>query len=120
LGFGDNKDVEAPKELTLPTAVAAAAAEDAADLKTSVPPLAVSGIVVHVWHAAAGASHSLVATDQGVYVWGKGAHGVLGTGEYADATSPLLLESFKERGFVPTRVFAGGSHSMALCRKVPT
>lgn len=120
LGFGDNKDVEAPKELTMPTAVASTAAEDAADLKTSIPPLAVSGIVVHVWHAAAGASHSLVATDQGVYVWGKGAHGVLGTGEDADATSPLLLESFKERGFVPTRVFAGGSNSMALCRKVTT
>jgi alpha-tubulin suppressor-like RCC1 family protein len=110
LGHGDNKDVDVPKELILPhvapPAPPAAPVEGVPMLDLKAPP--------RVLDAACGACHSLVATSSGLFVWGKGASGVLGLGDELDCPAPKLVTAFGERSMQVVRVAAGGCHSVAL------
>ncbi|CAM9300141.1 unnamed protein product [Scytosiphon promiscuus] len=73
---------------------------------------------------AAGVAHSIaVSLPQSVYVWGRGAHGRLGTGDNKCRHEPVRLKNWPPGfpGCAVTDVALGGAHSMLLAhRSVPT
>uniref|UniRef100_A0A0G4FMC9 RCC1-like domain-containing protein n=1 Tax=Chromera velia CCMP2878 TaxID=1169474 RepID=A0A0G4FMC9_9ALVE len=68
-----------------------------------------------VFHASAGAKHSIVCTRKGLcFSWGHGANGRLGLGHSRNVLEPEMLESLRHK---PVKfVAAGESHSAVIGR----
>ncbi len=77
---------------------------------TRKSPVMVPGLSNVAWGIAAGASHGLAMTGEGVMAWGSNAKGQLGDGTTTTRKTPVLLpESYNIWA-----IAAGGSHSLAL------
>lgn len=64
---------------------------------------------------ATGTSNSFAVTDNGeVFSWGMGSEGQLGTGSSADAAAPAPALLPAADHLTPTRVSAGGQHTLLL------
>ncbi|EFJ50194.1 hypothetical protein VOLCADRAFT_58528 [Volvox carteri f. nagariensis] len=62
---------------------------------------------------AAGENHSAALTADGrLYTWGRGKHGQLGQGDWANRHRPVLVTSL--RGIRAKQVSAGSRHSLVL------
>ncbi len=68
---------------------------------------------MRVLQIAAGRQHVLVLTDSdGVFAFGEGAHGQLGTGDTQDRHVPVKLTTFD--GINVVQISAGDEHSVAV------
>eukprot|EP00050_Salpingoeca_kvevrii_P003053 m.212435 g.212435 ORF g.212435 m.212435 type:complete len:1529 (+) comp10754_c0_seq1:91-4677(+) len=67
---------------------------------------------VQVKGVACGSEHTIARTDRGVYAWGMGSHGQLGTGETTMKPKPVLVEELSDK--TVTAVACGHFHSLVL------
>jgi alpha-tubulin suppressor-like RCC1 family protein len=88
LGNGTNTDSNIPVQVSLPSGVT-------------------------ITKIAAGASHSLALTSNGVvWAWGSNGYGTLGNGTHADSNIPVQVSL--PSGVIITNIAAGQTHSLAL------
>ena len=60
-------------------------------------------------------THTVCATDRGVYTWGDGYKGKLGHGDQESKVLPTLIPKVKFNRHIITAVVCGGLHGVALC-----